>query len=369
MKFTCDLKTLNEAVTNISLAVSQRSNITALEGVLLECTGDELTLTGYNLELGIRKTIPVRGEESGNIVLNARIFSDILRKAQSDTIKISTDEKLLTLLSAGNANFTILGISKEEYPDIPQIDESESLSIRSSVLKSMIRQTIFAVAVTDQNPLITGSLFDIKNGNLHIVSVDGYRLALAKETVDYSGEKNFVVPGRTLQEISKLMPDEEEAQVTVQVGNKHIIFIIDGYYVISRLLEGEFLNYNATIPDGATTKLRVKTREFIDIIDRVSIIINDKRKPPVKCELSDGMMSLFCESSIGKVDDQMPVQMEGASLKIGFNNKYMTDALKATEADEIYLEFNGPVSPIKLLPLEGESFLFLVLPVRLKDGN
>lgn len=370
MKFSCDKAALCETINNVILAVASKSTMIALEGILMKCENSTLTLTGYNLELGIIKSIPVKGEESGEIVLNASLLSNIVNKMPEGEISFSSDQRLLTIIRCADAEFTILGLSADDYPEIPAISNEKELSLPQDVFRSMISQTLFAVAQTEQTPIYTGSLFDVEPGQLSVVSVDGYRLAMKKEMIENVDTYQFVVPGKTLNEIQKLLAKfngEEENRVSLRVSSKHIIFEVAGYSIISRLLEGEFLDYRNAIPKECKTTATVSTRDFMNSINRASIIINDRAKSPIKCEFSQGVVRLNCETTLGKVQDSFLAEIEGADVKIGFNNKYMSDALKASECDKVLIEMNGPLSPMKVLPLEGDSFLFLVLPVRLKD--
>lgn len=374
MKFTCDKNLLCETINNVSLAVSFKSTLIALEGILIKCTGQTLTLTGYNLELGIIKSIPVTAEEEGEIILNASLLSNIVNKMPAGNIHFSSDDKLLTVIRCNDAEFTILGLDSEDYPEIPLISNEQELYIKHDLFMNMISQTLFAIAQTDQTPVYTGALFDIKQKMLSVVAVDGYRLAIRKEAIDVDGDFQFIVPGKTLSEILKLLAklpsdDENEILIQIRVSNKHIIFDISGYSIISRLLEGDFLDYNSAIPKQATTVATVNTREFINSINRASIIINDRAKSPIKCEFNSTIIKLYCETTLGKVQDAFEAQVSGDPVKIGFNNKYMADALKASECDQVLIEMSGQLSPMKILPPEGDSFLFLVLPVRLKDAN
>ncbi len=370
MKFTCMKENIAEAVNNVSPAVSSKSALTALEGILLSCKNGTLSLTGYNLELGITKVIEVKSQEDGDIILPAKLLGEIINKSASGEISFATDEKNLTVINTGNSEFTILGIDAKEYPEIPTVNDQNQFSLPNSLLKNMIGQTNFAVSQSDQIPITTGTLFDLCDGVLNMVAVDGCRLALRKEPVKVDGEFYFVVPGKTLVEIQKLLiklaGDDQEDSVEINVSRKHIIFSIKGYSVVSRLLEGEFLDYRAAIPTEKKTTVRVSTREFIRSIDLTSIIITDKIKSHIRCEFADSSINVSCVTTIGKANDSLGASIEGENVTIGFNNKYMTDALKASECDEIIIEMSGPLSPMKLLPTDGDAFLFLVLPVRLK---
>lgn len=370
MKFTCDKSLLSEVINNVIPAVSSKSTLLALEGLKLCCDNNILELTGYNLELGITKKLDVEQTESGNIILNASLLSNIINKMPNGNVSFQTDEKLLTIIKCKDVEFTILGLNAEEFPDMPVITDEKQFSIPHFLLKKMISQTLFSVAQTDQNPVHTGSLFDIDNGILNIVSVDGYRLAMRKENINVQENFKFVVPGKTLGEIVKLLSrlvlESDEEKVLIAVTQKHISFCVNGYVIISRLLEGEFLDYKNAIPKESQTIVTIETKEFIDSINRASIIINERAKSPIKCSFEENSIKLFCETAIGKINDSIEAMIEGPDVKIGFNNKYMADALKASECDKIIVQINGPISPMKLVPIEDDGFLFLVLPVRLK---
>lgn len=373
MKFSCNKKDLSEVINNVLPAVSSKSSLLALEGFLMKVEENKLTLTGYNLELGIIKSVDVKSEAAGSIILNASLLANIINKMPDGEVSFSSDEKLLTVIKCGEVEFTILGMNAEEYPDIPFISDEKNIELDNDVLKSMISQTLFSVSQTDQNPVLTGSLFDIKNGMLYIVSVDGVRLALRKEKVNIAEDFQFVVPGRTLAEIIKLLSrftseeDEENTKTKILVSSKHISFEVNGYNVISRLLDGNFLDYESAIPSDSQTNVIIETKSFLDSINRASIIINERAKSPIRCTFEDNLIKLFCETSLGKISDTVKAETEGPEVKIGFNNKYMADALKASESDKLKIEINGPVSPIKIVPVDGDDFLFLVLPVRLKS--
>ena len=365
MNILCDREPLLQAVANVSRAVSSKSTLQALEGVYLKASGNQLEMTGYDLELGISTTVPATVREGGEIILNAHLLLEMLRKLPSEQITLSSDDKLLTVIQGGMTEYTILGTPAEDFPELPAIGESNSFQISQSVLKSMIGQTLFAVATTDSKPVHTGSLFDLKDSVLTMVSVDGYRMALRKEKVSCSDDYSFIVPGKTLAEASKLL-QEEDSPMELYISRKHILMQIGPYRVISRLLEGEFLDYQAAIPQSSTTTVRVNTRSLINSIERTSLLISDRLKSPLRVQFQEDSIKISCSTAIGKVNDQLPSAQTGPDVEMGFNNKYLLDALRACESDEAKLEISGPLSPMKVVPLEGDSFLFLVLPVRLK---
>lgn len=366
MKFTVNKSDITEAVSNIQRAVSTKTSIPALEGILLSATETGLELCAYDLELGITTVIPAFVMEPGKAVLSAKLFSDIVRRTPAETVTVSVDEKNMATLESGYSRFSIIGIPAEEFPELPKLSDSTQISLPGALLKSMIRQTLFAIAESDAKPIHQGSLFSLENGILDVVSVDGYRLAVRREPVDFSEDLSFVVPGKTLSELLKLIKDSEEP-VEISAGRRHILFKIDNYTVISSLLEGEFLNYKAAIPPESQTEVVLKTREAIDSVERVSLLITDRLKSPIRCLFDNNEIKLNCTTSMGRASDQLDVEMTGQSVEIGFNNRYLLEALRNTECDEVKVQLGGPLSPMKVVPKEGDSFLFLVLPVRLKS--
>lgn len=369
MKITCNTQNLLEAVLNVQHAVSSKSCLTALEGILIKTDQNKIILCGYDLELGVITQINADVEEEGGIVLGAKIISDIIRRAPDDKITISTDDKLISTISSGNSKFSIIGISKDDYPALPEIDSHSQIKINSNTLKSMIRQTIFAVADTDEKPINTGTLFDIKSDEINLVSVDGYRLAKRTEKIANQDQQiKFVVPGKTLSEVLKLISDTDD-EIKISIGKRHIIFTNKDYCIISRLLEGDFLDYNSAIPTEKTTELIINTKEFIESVERTSLVITDRLKSPIRCLFSESQAKISCITTLGRANDEFNISMSGNDLEIGFNNKYLLDALKNTDTDQIRVHVNGSLSPFKILPTEGESFVFLVLPVRLKASE
>ena len=366
MKFTVNKSDITEAVSNIQRAVSTKTSIPALEGILLSATETGLELCAYDLELGITTVIPAFVMEPGKAVLSAKLFSDIVRRTPAETVTVSVDEKNMATLESGYSRFSIIGIPAEEFPELPKLSDSTQISLPGALLKSMIRQTLFAIAESDAKPIHQGSLFSLENGILDVVSVDGYRLAVRREPVDFSEDLSFVVPGKTLSELLKLIKDSEEP-VEISAGRRYILFKIDNYTVISSLLEGEFLNYKAAIPPESQTEVVLKTREAIDSVERVSLLITDRLKSPIRCLFDNNEVKLNCTTSMGRASDQLDVEMTGQSVEIGFNNRYLLEALRNTECDEVKVQLGGPLSPMKVVPKEGDSFLFLVLPVRLKS--
>lgn len=367
MKITCSKQKLNDAVLNVQRAVSTKTSVSALEGIFIK-TGDSfIKLCGYDLALGITTDIEAEVSEEGSIVLNAKLLGDIVHKLPAETVTISTNEKLLTTITSGEAEFSIVGIRPDEYPELPIVKEHMSFKISNLLLKSMIHQTIFSISESDAKPIHTGTLFEIEKDKIRLVSVDGYRLAIREEPLNCGIEGSFVVPGKTLKEVIKLIGENEE-EISIIIGERHILFSIENYTVISRLLEGEFLDYRAAVPKESITEVTVPVNRLIESVERVSLIVTERLKSPIRCNFNENEIKISCASSIGRATDQIKAKIEGSAVEIGFNNLYLLDALRNTECDEVKILLNGPLNPTRIIPIEGKSFLFLVLPVRLNNN-
>ena len=367
MKFSCEKALLQTAVSIASRTVAPKSSIPALEGILVEAHG-VLRLTGYNLETGIRTVVPAEISAPGSLVLSARLFGEIVRKLPDDVVVFTADNYMVNI-KCGMTEFNILGTDAEEFPELPMVDDLNSLTLPQETLRSMIDQTIFAVSDNESRPVHTGSLFEVEDKVLTVVSVDGYRLALRREEIgEKKGEDSFsfVVPGSALNEVEKICSGGE-APVTVIQGARHVMFDTGETILVSRRLEGEFLSYRKAIPQNSTIQVEGDTRALLTSIDRVSLIISDKLKSPLRCVFDDGVLRISTKTGIGDASDQCPITGDGQGLEIGFNNKYLMDALKAAPVDRVRLEMTSGVAPCVIVPAEGEhNFIYMVLPVRLK---
>ena len=369
MKFSCEKALLQAAIATTARAVSPKSSIPALEGILVEA-GDQLRLTGYNLETGIRSVVPAQIDRPGSLVLSARLFGEIVRKLPDDVVSFSADGYLVNI-TCGMSKFNILATDPEDFPELPAVEDQNSFSISRDKLGAMIRQTIFAVSDNEARPIHTGSLFEGSAEGLTMVSVDGYRLALRREPIlekDGAPSFSFVVPGAALGEVEKICAGEEAVEI-VQ-GARHIQFQTGDTVLVCRRLEGDFLAYRNAIPRNNTIQVEADSKALLSSIERVSLIISEKLKSPLRCVFGDGMVSITTRTAIGDAADQCPISGDGQGLEIGFNNKYLMDALRAAPADQLRMEFTSGVAPCVILPTEGEeNFIYMVLPVRLKAGN
>ena len=370
MKFICNTKELNIACNNVIKAVSSKVTIPTIEGILIECGSDTLSLTGYDFEFGINTILSVEVVEAGAIIINAKILCDILRKLDDETVTIETNATAVSIIS-GAAQYNITGIDADDYPELPSVNGGQQIELNQKLLHSMILQTVFAVADTESSkPVYTGLKFDISNDEITLVGVDGYRLAIRKEKVLYNGENiTFIVPKKTIREVLKLMNTESDNAIRISIGRRHIIFEVENYSIISRLLDGEFLDYKTAVPQTISTTVLINTNDAISCIDRTLPVIENNQKNPIRCLFDNDQLRVSTVSSLGRVVDYTHANTQGDRVEIGFNTKFMMDALNAADTDEVRIELAGPVSPVKIMPIEGESFLFLVLPVRLKNEN
>ena len=367
LKFSCEKTLLQQAVSTVSRAVAAKSSIPALEGVLLE--GDtQLTLSGYNMQTGIRTAIPAEIHQEGRIVLNARLFGEMIRRLPDDIVVFSADEKYVVKLVCGDASFELPGLSADDYPEMPTVYDEFSVSIQQRTMKAMINQTSFAVSTNEARPIHTGALFEIGDAGLTMVAVDGFRLALRREPLEHidGGAFKFVAPGAALNEVEKICADTDD-MVTVTQGKRHLMFEAGATQLICRRLEGEFLDYKNAIPTTNPICIEVDNKTMIESLDRVSVVISEKLKSPVRCLFSQDRVYMSARTGNGEARDICPVRGDGQELEIGFNNRYLMDALRYAPADTVKMQLNTGISPCIITPVDdSDNFLYMVLPVRLK---
>lgn len=366
MKFSCEKYLLQSACGIASRAAAGKSPIPALEGLLLQAS-DRLTVTGYDLKKGIYTQLEAEVKEQGSVVVGARLFGEMIRRLPDGIVTISTDINNNVNVKCGKSEFNFMGISPEDYPEMPVVDGVNNIALPQKILGSMINQTIFAVADNDMRPIYTGTLFDIEGEELTLVSVDGYRLAKRSEKLESAKMENcsFVVPGSALADIERICGDSEEL-VKISVGAKHISFSIGETVVVSRRLEGEFLNYKKSIPDSFKYTVKVDRGEFMSAIDRVALIVSERNTSPVRMSFNDGNIDCLCVTPIGRAEDVCTCEGSGEGLQIGFNDRYLKDALKAAAKEELSVCLNSASSPCIITAADGsDNFTYMILPVRL----
>ena len=369
MKFTCEKNQLVSAISVASRTVAQKSAISGLEGILVRA-GVKVMLTGYNLETGITVSVDADIQETGACVMPARLFFDIVRKLPDDTVSIQVDESFKVSIKGGISSFTITALSADDYPELPDVDSEKGIRVPQNELKAMISGTIFAVSENQARPIHTGVLFEVDNDSITSVAVDGYRLALRRYLPEESLERTlkFVAPAAALKEVEKILGDTDDP-ATFYPGSKHILFTIGDATLVCRILEGEFLDWRRVLPQNNPVKLVGNVSRLTDSIERVGLVISEKLKSPVRCKFEDNAAELRTVSTIGEAYDVCPIAGDGKDLEIGFNCKYLLDALRAVPDSECTLEMINGLSPIVLNPTEGNRYSYMVLPVRLKAGE
>ena len=367
MKIICDKTLLSAAIDGVSRAVTLRSTVPVLEGILLKAEGFNLTLTGYDMELGIVTTIEANVLEPGDIVLNAKLLSDMVRRMPAGQISISVADNGKTTIQGGVAQFEIQSMPAADFPQLPNTGAEETLTIKTGTFREMVERTLYAVSQDEKRPAHTGELFEIAADKLTVVALDGFRLAIVERPVTANKEIRIIVPGKTMNEVLRLLANDDEAEVRICANRRFVVFITAGYTIMSRLIEGEFLNYRNVIPEGYRTQAVLDTKGFIETIERASLIITERLKNPLRISFTEGKVIVRCQTSLGRVVDEFAAGCEGEEVEIGFNNRYLLDALRNARTEQVKVQLSGPLSPVKILPAEGEDFLYLVLPVRFRN--
>lgn len=371
MKFSCEKYLLQNACAIASRATAGKSPIPALEGLLLQA-GEKLRVVGYDLKKAIYTNMEADVAERGSIVMGARLFNEMIRRLPDGIVTVSADERNNVSVKCGRSSFQFMGTDAGDFPELPVVDGLNHVRLPQKILRSMINQTLFAVATSDARPIYTGTLFEIDDRELTLVSVDGYRLAKRTEQVENGQMENcsFVVPGSSLSDVERVCSDEEEATVQIAVGSKHISFAIEDTVIISRRLEGDFLNYRKSIPENFRYVVQVERAEVMSAIDRVALIVSEKNSSPVRLSFQDGSVDCLCVTPIGKAEDTCVCEGSGEGLEIGFNDRYLMDALKAAAADKLNFCLNTASSPSVIEAADGsKKFTYMILPVRLRAGE
>lgn len=367
MKFSCNQQILSKALNTVSKAVTSRTTIPILKGILLEATADgHLKLAASDLDLSIEKTIPVSVSEEGSIVVSAKLFSDIIRKLPSEEVEIEEEEKNTITVRCLSSEFSIVGQPADEFPHIGAIKEEKKIRIAKELLREMIRKTSFSASIEESKGIIVGVLIEMELESLTMVALDGFRMAVAKEAIKNEEKKRIIIAARILNEISKIMAeDEEEKEADLIIDEKKAVFILKDTKIVSRLLEGEFIKYKDVIPKEQKCKLKVNRAELADSIDRASLMAREGKSNLIRMKIFRDKIIITSRSEEGKVKEEVFIEKEGNDLEIGFNAKYFSDVLKVINDEEVFMELNTGVSPCLIKPIEGEKYEYLVLPVRI----
>ena len=328
MNIVCDKVLLSAAIDGVSKAVTMRSAIPVLEGILLKAEGFQLNLTGYDLEMGIVTTIEANVKEAGEVVLNAKLLSSMISRMPAGQVSILSAENGKTTIQSGVVQFEIQSMPANDFPELPNTGAEETLTIKTGVLKDMIDRTLYAVSQDEKKPAHTGELFEILPDKLTVVALDGYRLAIVERPVTAVKDIRIIVPSKTMTEVAHLLPNDDEEPVHISANRRYVVFMAGGYTIMSRLIEGEFLNYRNVIPADSRTRVTIDTKEFIETIERASLIITERLKNPLRISFTEGRVVVRCQTNLGRVVDEFNADCEGDEVEIGFNNRYLLDALR-----------------------------------------
>ena len=363
MKLICSKSNLLHGVNIVSKAVPTRTTMAILECILIDASANEIKLTANDMELGIETKIEGEIAERGVIALDAKIFSEIVRKLPDSDVVIETDASFKTIITCEKAKFNIVGKSGDDFSYIPYIERNEAITLSQFTLKEVIRQTIFSIADNDNNKLMTGELFEIEENHLKVVSLDGHRISIRNIELKNNYEhKKVVVPGKTLQEVSKILPGSAEEDVNMFLTDNHIVFEFDDTTVVSRLIEGEYFKIEQMLSSDYETKVKINKRELLDCIDRATLLVKEGDKKPIIMNVTDGNMELKINSFIGSMNEDIDIVKEGKDILIGFNQKFFIDALRVIDEEEVSLYMVNPKAPCFIKDDEGK-FIYLILPV------
>lgn len=363
MKLICSKQNLLYGVNIVSKAVPTRTTMAILECILIDASANEIKLTANDMELGIETKIEGQIEERGIIALDAKIFSEIVRKLPDSDVTIETDSNFQTTITCEKAKFNIVGKSGDDFSYIPFIERNESVHISQFTLKEVIRQTIFSIADNDNNKLMTGELFEINENELKVVSLDGHRISIRKIQLKENYEhKKVVVPGKTLQEVSKILPGNADSEVDIYITENHIVFEFDNTTVVSRLIEGEYFKIEQMLSSDYETKVKINKRELLDCIDRATLLVKEGDKKPIIMNVTDDSVQLKINSFIGSMDEEIDVKKDGKDILIGFNPKFFIDALRVIDDEEVALYMVNPKAPC-FIKDDDETYIYLILPV------
>ena len=368
MRFTCEKSMLVTGLNITGRTVAQKSALSAIEGIL--CKAElGLSLTGYNMETAITYLIDAEVSDPGQCILPAKLFGDIVRRLPEGPVTVVVDENYKVSIRAGYASFTISAEAADDYPELPDVGTGRAIRIPQASLKELITGTIFAVSENQGRPIHTGVKFEVADDSVSAVAVDGFRLARRTyRTPDATGRDiSFVVPSQSLKEVEKILQDSEE-EVAFTLGTKHILFNIGDATLICRLLEGDFLDWRKVVPTNCPVKLVANVSDLASSIERVGLIVSEKYKSPVRCVFSDQVLLLRTNTTIGAAEDRCSIAGDGKELEIGFNVRYLADALRAIPSEEVVLELTNGLSPIVMTPVDDKhDFAYMVLPVRIKN--
>ena len=372
MKIVCEKDKILKAINSVTKAVASKTTMPILEGILIQTNDKEVKLTTYDLEIGIEYIIDANVKEQGATVVNAIMFSEIIRKLPDTDINISLNEQNLLVIECEGSLYKLSTMNPEEFPELPTIEIEKSIETDQNSLRNMIKKTIFAVSNEENRPIFTGCLFETTNNKLNIVAVDGFRMGWVSKNLENKTEQfKAVIPGKTLNEVNKILTDSFE-NIRIGIAKNQGIFEMENCKIVTRLLDGEFFKYESAIPGNWETRIRANKNTLQSCLERVSLIssssIEKEKKYPVKITIDIGKITLSCTNQTGDAKEEIYLETEGKNLEIGVNPKYFLDALKVIDDEEVYIEFGSEISPYIIKPIEKleNEYVYMILPIRIK---
>lgn len=364
MIFICEKQRLQEGISIVQKAITGKSTMSVLEGIYINANKDGLTLIGSDMDVSIETKVNADVINEGSIVIDAKIFGEIIRKLPNSEIKIETMDNDTVQITCEKSVFNVVYMNADEFPELPKLNENMKVEVPQNILKNMIKCTSFAIAQDETRPILQGILFEVKDRTLNLVALDGYRLAIKSEYLDSDFDIEIVIPGKTLNEVSKILEDVNDL-VQITFTNNHILFNLNKTRIISRLLEGKFVNYKSLLPEEHKLLVTVKKQDLQNGIERASLMAKDGNNNLIKLEFQDEALVITSNSQLGKVREEVGINLQGDKIQIAFNSRYLIDVLKNFEEEEVVMEMTSSVSPCIIKAKEADNYKYLVLPVRL----
>ena len=364
MIFICTKQKLQEGVIVSNKAITGKTTMPILEGIYIRASKDELTLIGSDMDVSIETKVEANVEEEGMIVVDSKLFSEIIRKLPNSDVRIETLDNDIIQITCEKSTFNLVYMSGEDYPALPKINENLSIEVPQNILKNMIKGTSFAIAQDETRPILQGILFEVKDKQLNLVALDGYRLAVRSEFLDNDNNIEVVIPGKTLNEVSRILEDVSTI-VKITFTDNHILFNLNNTKIISRLLDGKFVNYSSLLPQEYKILVEVNKQELQNCIERASLMSKDSNSNLIKLDFNEDNAVITSNSQLGKVREELNINLQGDELQIAFNSRYLLDVLKNIDEDEIVMEMTSGVSPCVIKCKDSSNSRYLVLPVRL----
>ena len=371
MKFTCSQQSLSKALNTVSKAVTTRTTIPILKGILLKTSADgSLTLSASDLDLSIEKKIDVNVEEEGSVVVLSKLFSDIIRKLPNEQILIEEKENNTIMIKTNSSEFTIVGLPADEFPNINDVAENSNvLSFDKEIFKDMVKKTSFAASIDEAKGIIVGVLMEMEPDYVNMVALDGFRMAVAREEMKNAESKNIIISSKIINEVNKIVSETDpEGDINIMLNDKKAVILVDNTKVIIRLMDGEFIKYKDILPKVNKTKVEIGRAVLLESIERASLLAKEGKNNLIKLSIKNNLMTITSKSEEGNVKEEIIMEKTGDDLEIGFNSKYVIDVLKAVDDEQVMMEFNTSTTPCLVKPLTGNRYEYLILPVRIASN-